>query len=156
MQALPIFMNITNRLCVVIGGGEVATRKVTMLLKANAAITLYSPELCHELQDLTNAGKITYVKARFEQSQLANACMVVAATNDEPVNIAVSIAAKAQNIMLPYSCEAGRCGSCAARCTSGKVWMAYNEVLTDDEIAKDRVLVCQAYPVGGDVVIEYE
>ncbi|MBC7697124.1 MAG: uroporphyrinogen-III C-methyltransferase [Bacteroidia bacterium] len=98
MQALPIFMNITNRLCVVIGGGEVATRKVTMLLKANAAITLYSPELCHELQDLANAGKITYVKARFEQSQLANACMVVAATNDEPVNIAVSVAAKAQNI----------------------------------------------------------
>ena len=77
MQALPIFMNITNRLCVVIGGGEVATRKVTMLLKANAAITLYSPELCHELQDLAGAGKITYVKARFEQSQLANACMVV-------------------------------------------------------------------------------
>ncbi len=98
MQALPIFMNITNRLCVVIGGGEVATRKVTMLLKANAAITLYSPELCHELQDLANAGKITYVNARFEQSQLANACMVVAATNDEPVNIAVSVAAKAQNI----------------------------------------------------------
>ena len=98
MQALPIFMNITNRLCVVIGGGEVATRKVTMLLKANAAIILYSPELCLELQDLANAGKITYVKARFEQSQLANACMVVAATNDEPVNIAVSIAAKAQNI----------------------------------------------------------
>ena len=98
MQALPIFMNITNRLCVVIGGGEVATRKVTMLLKANAAITLYSPELCHELQDLANAGKITYVKARFEQSQLANACMVVAATNNEPVNIAVSVAAKAQNI----------------------------------------------------------
>ena len=65
-------------------------------------------------------------------------------------------AAKAQNIMLPYSCEAGRCGSCTAKCTIGNVWMAYNEVLTDDEIAKGRVLVCQAYPVGGDVVIEYE
>ncbi|QEC66960.1 iron-sulfur cluster-binding domain-containing protein [Panacibacter ginsenosidivorans] len=64
--------------------------------------------------------------------------------------------AKSQNIMLPYSCEAGRCGSCTAKCTSGKVWMAYNEVLTDDEIAKGCVLVCQAYPVGGDVVIEYE
>ncbi|MEP6845082.1 MAG: iron-sulfur cluster-binding domain-containing protein [Panacibacter sp.] len=64
--------------------------------------------------------------------------------------------AKAHNIILPYSCEAGRCGSCAARCTSGKIWMAYNEVLTDDEIAKGRVLVCQAYPVGGDVVIEFD
>lgn len=63
--------------------------------------------------------------------------------------------AKAQHISLPYSCEAGRCGSCAAKCVSGKVWMAYNEVLTDDEMAKGRILVCQAYPVDGDVVIEF-
>lgn len=63
--------------------------------------------------------------------------------------------AKTQNITLPYSCEAGRCGSCAATCISGKVWMAYNEVLMDDEIAKGRVLTCQGYPVGGDAVIEF-
>ena len=98
MQALPIFMNITNRLCVVIGGGEVAARKVTTLLKAHAAITLYSPELCHELQDLANTGKINYINANFEASQLAGACMVIAATNDEAVNTEVSIAAKVQNI----------------------------------------------------------
>lgn len=62
-------------------------------------------------------------------------------------------AAKSLNITLPYSCEAGRCGSCAATCTKGKVWMAYNEVLTDDEIAKGRILTCQAYPVEGNVEI---
>jgi ring-1,2-phenylacetyl-CoA epoxidase subunit PaaE len=64
-------------------------------------------------------------------------------------------AAKAKHIILPYSCEAGRCSSCAATCTSGKIWMAYNEVLTDDEVAKGRVLVCQAFPVGGDVEIVF-
>jgi ring-1,2-phenylacetyl-CoA epoxidase subunit PaaE len=63
--------------------------------------------------------------------------------------------AKAHKIQLPYSCEAGRCGSCAATCTKGKVWMAYNEVLTDDEVEKGRTLVCQGYPVGGDAVIEF-
>jgi uroporphyrin-III C-methyltransferase/precorrin-2 dehydrogenase/sirohydrochlorin ferrochelatase len=98
MHALPIFMNITNRRCVVIGGGEVAARKVTTLLKANAAITLYSPELSHELQDLANVGKISYINANFEASQLAGACMVIAATDDKAVNTAVSIAAKVQNI----------------------------------------------------------
>ncbi|HYN53866.1 MAG TPA: NAD(P)-dependent oxidoreductase, partial [Methylotenera sp.] len=98
MQALPIFMNITNRLCVVIGGGEVAKRKVTTLLKANAAVTLYSPELCHDLQALVEAKKITYINANFEPSQLNGACMVIAATDDEAVNTAVSVAAKAQNI----------------------------------------------------------
>lgn len=98
MQALPIFFNIKNRPCVVIGGGEVATRKVTMLLKAHAMITLYSPALCHELQAMVDANEIQYVNAHFEASQLHGACMVIAATDDEDVNIAVSNAAKAQNI----------------------------------------------------------
>ena len=98
MQALPIFFNIKNRLCVVIGGGDVATRKVTMLLKASAAITLYSPEICHELDAMANAGKIKYVKAGFVENQLAGACLVISATDNEAVNIAVSVAAKAKGI----------------------------------------------------------
>ena len=98
MQALPIFFNINNRHCVVIGGGDVAMRKVSMLLKASAAITLYSPEICHELQALVDTQKIKYVNTHFEPSQLQGACMVIAATDDEAVNIAVSIAAKTQNI----------------------------------------------------------
>ena len=98
MQALPIFLNIKQRHCVVIGGGDVAMRKVSMLLKANAAITLYSPEICHELQDLVDTQKIQYKCAIFEQNQIKSACLVIAATDDEAVNIAVSLAAKAQNI----------------------------------------------------------
>lgn len=65
----------------------------------------------------------------------------------------VLAAAKENNIAVPYSCEAGRCGSCAATCTNGKFWMAYNEVLMDDELAKGRILCCQAYPVQGDAEI---
>jgi ring-1,2-phenylacetyl-CoA epoxidase subunit PaaE len=64
-------------------------------------------------------------------------------------------AAKKQNIHLPYSCEAGNCGSCAATCIKGKVWMAYNEVLMDAEIAKGKVLTCQGYAVEGDAVVEF-
>jgi ring-1,2-phenylacetyl-CoA epoxidase subunit PaaE len=72
-----------------------------------------------------------------------------------PVQYPKSIlaAAKSAGIDIPYSCEAGRCGSCAATCTQGKTWMAYNEVLMEDEILKGRILTCQAYPVGGDVEI---
>ncbi|HNV88612.1 MAG TPA: siroheme synthase CysG [Methylotenera sp.] len=98
MQALPIFYNIKNRHCVVIGGGDVATRKVTMLLKADAAVTLFSPEICHDLQALVDAKKIKYVQTNYEQNQLADACLVVAATDDHAVNEAVSVAAKARNI----------------------------------------------------------
>ena len=98
MQALPIFFNIKNRHCVVIGGGDVATRKVTMLLKADAAVTVYSPEICNELQNLVSLAKIKYVPTSFESSQLNGACLVIAATDDKSVNISVSEAAKAQNI----------------------------------------------------------
>jgi ferredoxin-NADP reductase len=65
-------------------------------------------------------------------------------------------AAKKAGIKLPYSCEAGRCGSCAATCTSGRVWMSYNEVLLDEEIDKGKVLTCVGYPVGGAVIIDYD
>lgn len=98
MQALPIFFNINKRLCVVIGGGDVATRKVTMLLKAHAAITLISPEICHELQAMVDAEKIKFTQASYQPDYLIGACMVIAATDDEAVNEAVSRDAKALNI----------------------------------------------------------
>jgi uroporphyrin-III C-methyltransferase / precorrin-2 dehydrogenase / sirohydrochlorin ferrochelatase len=98
MQALPIFFNIKHRLCVVIGGGDVATRKVVMLLKADASVTLVSPTLCQELSLLVEEGKIQYRKSTFEAEQLHGACLVIAATDSEVVNEAVSIAAKSQNI----------------------------------------------------------
>jgi len=98
MQALPIFINITNRSCVVIGGGDVATRKVSMLLKANAAVTLISPEICHELQALAEAKKIQCVQATYSKPQLEGACLVIAATDDEAVNKAVSMDAKTLGI----------------------------------------------------------
>ncbi|HEY0066426.1 MAG TPA: ferredoxin--NADP reductase [Flavisolibacter sp.] len=63
-------------------------------------------------------------------------------------------AAKKQGIILPYSCEAGRCGNCAARCLHGNVWMSYNEVLTPRDLQSGLILTCTGYPVGGNVVLE--
>lgn len=65
-------------------------------------------------------------------------------------------AAKKAGIRLPYSCEAGRCSSCAVRCTSGAVWMGYNEVLTDKDLANGLVLTCTGYPVKGDISLLFE
>lgn len=61
--------------------------------------------------------------------------------------------AKEQGIMLPYSCEAGRCGTCAGTCTRGEIWMLRNEVLLDKEMAKGRVLTCTGFAIGGDADI---
>src|SRR5450830_769150 len=98
MHSLPIFMKVAGRRCVIIGGGEVATRKVIMLLKAEAAVEVISPELDHELADMLAAEKITYIQALFSPEQLDGAMLVIAATDDEATNLAVSLAAKARNI----------------------------------------------------------
>jgi ferredoxin-NADP reductase len=63
-------------------------------------------------------------------------------------------AAKANGVSMPYSCETGRCGSCAARCVKGNVWHSYNEVLTDTELKAGIVLTCTGYAVGGDLELE--
>lgn len=62
--------------------------------------------------------------------------------------------ALAQGIAIPYSCKGGVCGSCTARCTKGKVWMALNSVLTDKEIEQGFVLTCTGYAASAEVVIE--
>ncbi|MEI6950054.1 iron-sulfur cluster-binding domain-containing protein [Paraflavisolibacter sp. H34] len=62
-------------------------------------------------------------------------------------------AAKKQGIALPYSCESGVCGNCAARCIQGQVWLSHNEVLTDKERAEGMILTCTGHAVGGDVVL---
>jgi ferredoxin-NADP reductase len=64
--------------------------------------------------------------------------------------------AKLIGIDLPYSCEAGRCGTCTATCKHGKVWMSRNEVLLDKEMERGRVLTCTGYPIQGDVELSVD
>ncbi len=56
----------------------------------------------------------------------------------------------------PFSCKAGVCATCRARCTAGKVEMAVHYGLTDDEIADGYVLTCQAVPMGDGVAVDYD
>jgi len=63
-------------------------------------------------------------------------------------------AAKKLKFNLPYSCETGKCGSCAAICKSGNVWLSNNEVLTDKDLDKGLVLTCTGHPQLGDVILK--
>lgn len=98
MDYLPIFIKLRGRESVVIGGGEVAFRKVSLLLKAKASVKVVSPALCDALAALSSKETIIHLAARFEPTQLDGAQLVIAATDDEAVNQAVSQAAQARNI----------------------------------------------------------
>jgi ring-1,2-phenylacetyl-CoA epoxidase subunit PaaE len=75
-------------------------------------------------------------------------------SSEYPLTILQS--AKRSGIELPYSCETGRCGTCAAVCKQGKVWMKYNEVLTGEDIQAKKVLTCTGYPIEGDVELDFD
>ncbi|MES2274470.1 MAG: ferredoxin--NADP reductase [Bacteroidota bacterium] len=68
-------------------------------------------------------------------------------------NQSILQAALQNNIPLPYSCRAGICSTCAAKCKTGQVTMTENEVLTDADLAEGWILTCTGYAMGDDVVI---
>jgi ferredoxin-NADP reductase len=71
-------------------------------------------------------------------------------------NQSILQAALQNNIQLPYSCRSGICSACVAFCKTGKVEMAKNEVLTDEDIAKGWILTCTGHALTDGVEIEYK
>lgn len=98
MDFLPIFVNIRNQPCLVVGGGEVAARKVALLRKAQAQVTVVSPELGRELSEMADKGEIRHVARNFEDADIEQPVLVIAATDQREVNEKVSALGKARGI----------------------------------------------------------
>jgi len=96
MEHLPIFLKLAGEHCAVIGGGEVAARKVRLLLDAGARVTVTAPELCEGLAELVEQGRVEHRAAAFSSESLAGVVLVIAATDDRAVNAEVSRLARAQ------------------------------------------------------------
>ena len=95
MDYLPIFADVRNKLCLVVGGGEVARRKTGVLLGAGARVRVVAPQIDLALAELPRVEKIV---ARFEAQHLDGVTLVIAATNDRAVNRQVSELAHERNI----------------------------------------------------------
>jgi uroporphyrin-III C-methyltransferase/precorrin-2 dehydrogenase/sirohydrochlorin ferrochelatase len=98
MEFLPIFINIRNRDCLIIGGGEIAARKAGMLLRAQGKVTVIAPELGHEVQAMLEQGDISYQQKSFTPEDVGHYALVIACTDDALVNQQVHAAAMAKNI----------------------------------------------------------
>ena len=98
MDYFPVFLDIRNRPCLVVGGGEVATRKAGLLLKSGARVTLVAPALCDSAGQLVERGEVLHVPARFSPGHLRGMVLVIAATDDAAVNEEVSVAANALHL----------------------------------------------------------
>lgn len=98
MRFLPVFMNIENRNCLVVGGGDVALRKVRLLLKANASVKLVARSLCDEIETMISEGMIDHVGKEHNESLLDDCILVIAATNDKELNRRISEQARRRNL----------------------------------------------------------
>jgi uroporphyrin-III C-methyltransferase/precorrin-2 dehydrogenase/sirohydrochlorin ferrochelatase len=100
MDYLPIFIQLRGAPAVVVGGGKVALRKVDLLLKAGARITVIAPKLHDELRAMAVRGLLDYVALEFHPHHLDGTSLVIAATDSRNVNAAVSAAAKARRLPI--------------------------------------------------------
>lgn len=90
MSGYPIILiGLESARCVVVGGGEVAVRKVAALREAGTRPVVISPDLCQSLQDQAERGEIDTFQRAYQSGDLAGALLVIAATDDPATNEAV-------------------------------------------------------------------
>lgn len=103
----PISLNLEGKLCVVIGGGKVAERRIAGLIAQGAQIALVAPDAAPGLHDLAASGALDWRREKYDSKLLDGAFLVIAATNDRNVNGAVARDAQARNILVCRTDEYG-------------------------------------------------
>jgi uroporphyrin-III C-methyltransferase/precorrin-2 dehydrogenase/sirohydrochlorin ferrochelatase len=111
MRYFPLFADLRGRRVLVLGGGEVAARKVHLLREAGASVDIVARDVvASELQDRTGAGAIRWLAREFHESQLDGATLVVAATSNSSLNDRVATAARARGLLCNVVDDAERSG----------------------------------------------
>ena len=100
MEHLPVFINLRQKPCLVVGGGDIALRKVNLLVKAQAKIKCISPEFCIGLIELSRENGLDLIEKRFESSDIDNQSVIIAATDDDKTNALVSSLAHESGIPI--------------------------------------------------------
>lgn len=116
MAYFPMFVDMTKRECLIVGGGNVAYRKVIVMLDFGAKVTVVAEDICDELRKLTiddiasedktgsytanKENRITFIKRRFERKDCDGMEMVIAATDDNALNHEIAEYCKANDIMV--------------------------------------------------------
>jgi precorrin-2 dehydrogenase / sirohydrochlorin ferrochelatase len=97
----PIYLDIENRDVVIIGGGEVCTRKAETMLRYGARVTVVSPECTRELEQWAADGKLTIRSKHYDERDVEGANIVIASTDNQHVN--EKIAADCRRRRIPVN-----------------------------------------------------
>ena len=101
MDFLPLFHKLQDRRVLLVGGGEVALRKARLLADAGALLRVVAPEVRDELRVLAGQGTNQLLLRGYQSTDLDGVVLIIAATDDEPLNARIS--AQAQALGLPVN-----------------------------------------------------
>ena len=109
MSFYPICLDLEGKHCVVVGGGRVAERKALGLLSCSARVSVISPDLTEGLHRQNSAGSIKWIDRQYRPGDLADAFLVIAATDDEETQKEVYEEAVDKNLLLNVADVPRRC-----------------------------------------------
>jgi len=101
MGYIPIFFDVTGRPCIVIGGGEVAARKIESLIEAGARVTVVSPRLSPPLQAAVARGIVIHIARDYAPGDIKGCVLAYAATDDPKLHR--ELAAEARTLGIPIN-----------------------------------------------------
>ena len=99
MAYFPFYMDISDKKCLVVGGGKIASRKVEVLIQFDIEIKVIATSICDEINKLNN-NKLTICKRNFMDEDIRNADFIIAATNNNELNTHISDICKKNNILV--------------------------------------------------------
>ena len=125
MRYYPVYLDLRGRPCVVVGGGEVAARKVEGLLTAGARVTVVSPSVTQTLAAMAETHEILHHARPYRRGDLQGAVLAYAATNDKALHAEIAAEAAAASVLLNVVDRPSFCGFIApALMTRGAVSVA--------------------------------
>jgi siroheme synthase, N-terminal domain len=109
MKYYPVNLDMTNKRCVVVGGGDIAERKVERLLECGAQVTVVSKSLTPVLKARKKTGQMDHIDRDYEDQALDGAFMVIGATDRNDVNERISKEAMARGLLVNIVDDPDRC-----------------------------------------------
>ena len=100
MDYLPLFVNLKQQPCLVVGAGEIAARKIDLLARAGAMITVISRQFSDAVKQLQHSHALTLIEKSFEASDVRGFKLIISATDNQQTNELVANTAQANNILV--------------------------------------------------------